>query len=586
MLAQGLALVALLGAASLVGLAVSKVVPDAQALEAGDRVVFGAWIGLLVLGAALLTVSLLVPLRPVVVALVFAGALPCASFCRSELRELGRRIGVASIFSFAALLLSVSFATAGPVTYYDTGLYHYPLVRWLSQYGAVPGLGLLHHRFAFPSVWLALPSAFEFGIFQGRLVAVPGAAAWFLSVSHLALILGRMFRRTSSPEDAFFAVGYLLLLPLLCRSGVVFSPSPDLPVAILVLLVAGFLPRRPCLSLVLASGAFACKTTGATALLVAAWRFLRGERHRLASLVVSVSILLPVSLYSLRTSGCLLFPLPIGCTAQGVGAEVARELVEVIRAWARTGTEVSTGFSWVVPWLVANPAAVALFAFLLGATVACLRSHNSFLRWPLLTGAIGSLLYFFLAPDLRFFQGYAVIGAASFGVLAREKDAFLLPALLWPLLFGWLYAFLGRAKPLYPLLLPAFLLLARVPTSETGRSSRLRLFSSTAFFALLAGLFCATLNPEWKRWTRVRLLVGGSAPRPALSRLVVPPSLPVPRLRSRRAENFAYVSPKESDQCWASPVPCTPFLPRGSARLRSPSEGLAGGFARSGADIP
>ncbi|MCW6036945.1 hypothetical protein K4A83_11815 [Spirulina subsalsa FACHB-351] len=35
------------------------------------------------------------------------------------------------------------------------------------------------------------------------------------------------------------------------------------------------------------------------------------------------------------------------------------------------------------------------------------------------------------------------------------------------------------------------------------------------------------------------------------------------------------------DQCWATPLPCTPFLTHDDIKLRDPKQGIGGGFIRN-----
>jgi len=46
-------------------------------------------------------------------------------------------------------------------THYDTGLYHAQAVRWIEEYGIVPGLGNLHMRLAYNSAFMSLQALFS-----------------------------------------------------------------------------------------------------------------------------------------------------------------------------------------------------------------------------------------------------------------------------------------------------------------------------------------------------------------------------------------------------------------------------------------
>jgi len=97
--------------------------------------------------------------------------------------------------SLAVLAVVVALNSTRFVEAYDTGLYHYPLTRWLSSYGTVRGLALIHFRFGFSSSWFALAAPFDFGPLQGRIASLLGGFAALLCLSHLALAVSRIFER-------------------------------------------------------------------------------------------------------------------------------------------------------------------------------------------------------------------------------------------------------------------------------------------------------------------------------------------------------------------------------------------------------
>lgn len=51
---------------------------------------------------------------------------------------------------------------------YDTGLYHAQAIRWVEDYGVVPGLGNLHMRLAYNSAFMSLQALFSLGWLVGQ----------------------------------------------------------------------------------------------------------------------------------------------------------------------------------------------------------------------------------------------------------------------------------------------------------------------------------------------------------------------------------------------------------------------------------
>lgn len=57
--------------------------------------------------------------------------------------------------------LAMLLWTALTPQHYDTSLYHAQAVRWIEEYGVVPGLGNLHNRFAYNSAFMPLQALFS-----------------------------------------------------------------------------------------------------------------------------------------------------------------------------------------------------------------------------------------------------------------------------------------------------------------------------------------------------------------------------------------------------------------------------------------
>lgn len=74
---------------------------------------------------------------------------------------------------------------------YDTGLYHAQAIRWVEEYGVVPGLGNLHMRLAYNSAFMSLQALFSLGWLLGQsLHSLNGffcLAALFYAVSTVRL---------------------------------------------------------------------------------------------------------------------------------------------------------------------------------------------------------------------------------------------------------------------------------------------------------------------------------------------------------------------------------------------------------------
>ena len=64
------------------------------------------------------------------------------------------------LISFFCIVAVAIWTVAAP-QHYDTPLYHIQAVRWIEEYGIVPGLGNLHNRFAYNSAFMPLQALFS-----------------------------------------------------------------------------------------------------------------------------------------------------------------------------------------------------------------------------------------------------------------------------------------------------------------------------------------------------------------------------------------------------------------------------------------
>lgn len=70
-----------------------------------------------------------------------------------------------SILSFALFVISwliILLINAGPTMMDDTDSYHIQSIKWIQEYGTVPGLVNLHERFGFNSSWFSAAAMFSF----------------------------------------------------------------------------------------------------------------------------------------------------------------------------------------------------------------------------------------------------------------------------------------------------------------------------------------------------------------------------------------------------------------------------------------
>lgn len=81
-----------------------------------------------------------------------------------------RFLTTTSLKKGAVLLLFLFFAYGAStgIIHYDTGLYHAQSIRWIEEFGVVPGLGNLHSRLAYNSASFCLSALYSFAFLGGQ----------------------------------------------------------------------------------------------------------------------------------------------------------------------------------------------------------------------------------------------------------------------------------------------------------------------------------------------------------------------------------------------------------------------------------
>jgi hypothetical protein len=555
--------------------------------------------GVLALAVGLMGVALFVPLRPIVVGsfLTVATLLTASSSeTRQVVRKDLRRLSWRHLLVASALLLMMAWTCSREVTLFDTGLYHAQMLKLQREYGTIAGGALLHHRFGYNSSWFSFGSVFPAQTLGGMI-------GW-VSLLHLAGLWRRIRARRGETSDWFAAIAYSLVLPiLLLDGGLLISPSPDTPAALVIVVLAwwGMIdPPNRSGRLLLALLAFSVKLSLLPVLVIGLigrigrigpiGRIARIGRMRPVGLIrIMGSILqlrtngpigpiLPIIpiLTSYKSSGCPLYPSPMGCLPSLPWAMLPEEVAAIQRMtidYARDGGrnlpdyDFWTWFprSFIDPYTGSLSSAALLVVVSLVAIGLFLWEGQRQPRFwgrcglPLVLAVTGLLYTFMTAPSLRFSIGYLAI----------------LPALL---LAYWRKV----ASPLMGILPLALILL--VPYVELpARPFRLGLLLiSVVWYGAL--LWRGATGPRW-----IFHLVGISAILPSLltspGAFIRPRPLQVPgkeslAVRSLPGGGSVYLTSYGplANQCWDAPLPCTPEKPSPNLRLLHPEAGVRGGF--------
>lgn len=566
----------------------------------GDRLIIAVWLGVVILSVSLLAVSLVLPLSPLVgamVAITMAALALSLQDTRAEIRELLSSVSLKWIFGFLALELSVATFTSQLISYYDTGLYHFQVIQWLSRFGAVPGLALIHSRFGFTSSWLALAAPFNAGIFEARLGALTGGFVSLLATLQLLICLIRIWQSRGLLEDWFLVISLFLCILIISPYRMHISPSPDWPLIIMTVVITwiiliiinknqfhkSYIIEINIVPLILSAGAVTIKLSAIPLLVVSSIFYFLGRRINFKRIFLYIAIILllisPMIGFGTITSGCPLYPSSLMCLnlPWSLGSQQAQEMSKLIQEWARwSGLRPVTAnsWNWLEHWIkTEKQSAFMLFLSILSALIIVKTSKDEWVRphkYVLTLGGLGIAFMMYAAPSLRFGLGYLCI-----------LPAYLMAA----------YSYRGS-----PFRITVLGIMSGLSNSWLGLSlTGLIMLGMTSIISLAVWFYSSHIKTKF--FLIFLLFLTWIIPLktyflppiyPIIQKsLILPPKLLTPNpdeLVNKQINGINYVAPHPrlgTDQCWAAELPCTPSLTYEDIKLRDPESGIRKGFRRN-----
>lgn len=559
----------------------------------GDRLIISTWIGILTLANYFLAISLFGALSPSVAisaTLLLLGASVLSPQSRDFLRLLLHRSSPGTFFGITLLALSAAAYCSQVIVWYDSGLYHIQVVKWLSELGLVPGLALIHSRFGVVSSWFSLPAPFNHGMFSGRIMALPGALCLLLLLVQGVVACVRVSSQHSRRQDQFMAAAFLLLLPLILVWGMPNSPSPDFPVIVLVLVVSwavfSIIDReekyKDCkcatqvrlVPLVLAAGAVTIKLSALPLAAIAGCFYLvsggLGKKKVLIAGSLFTLALLPVAVSGVVASGCAFYPVSSLCADMpwSLGSAAATAESTLIQEWARWGGRTTpahaTSWNWILPWFWAEKLCAVLIFLSFLAAISLVISRAGITRqngYVMALALAGIAFMFYGAPTWRFGLGYLVILPA----LAAASHANAFPTIL---------EMLNRVKLLKNIALSSVALAIFIALHvHVIQRPSYRLLDD----ALAKGLVTGNDRPHLNLLLPPLIWSLGYDVDKVTGKTLVFENLIIPD----KVEDIQYyrTDPEKSDQCWDAPLPCA-WDRLENIRLRQAQRGIAGGFEK------
>jgi hypothetical protein len=534
------------------------------------------WLGSLLAVIAILTIGIFTPLRSAPSLIAFAilsalGAFTTIYLLRSNRhgRNFSLQINMTAWFLISALGVALAYlalAALGPVTNYDSGLYHLGAIKYAGDYATIPGLANLYFPFGYNTSLYPVGAFLGNGPWSGNGFRLANGFLIFLLVLDLALRVTRKSRRNRklSTGTYFLLVATpLTLIPLVSLSDYwVTSPSSDAAVLVITLISVAYLIDTltkkhtvitdASVSFCAAVIAFSLRPTMVVFLvvlsLVLLYRLIRIRTQRAVYLLIPA--LLGISLLIVQTardyllSGWLQYPLSlISFNVPWVSADPVWNR-DATLGNARNPADIwgsAEGFSWVGLYFSRLPNQwetyfVAVLAALVIAPLVLNTRLGKPLRWrtvllaqlPIITGIF--TWFFFSPPAFRFgwgvvFSFFFVIAAFPLKTLFENKE-FPVEKFLYP------------AMTLMLVILVGFNLTTRFQADTVTNSN-----------TWSVGPFSIDYN---------------------LSSIT-----PMPLVKQELESGLVVTAPTESDQCWDNYPLCSPIvIPSLSLR----DQGLQEGF--------
>lgn len=539
---------------------------------ASDRAIIAVWLGLVLLAISALAVAIVVPLSPLVGAIVTGVWLGCALSQRSVRAEMGdwwRRITPAVVGGYVVVVVAIALYINHPTTLPDAGLYHYGMIRWFAEYGVTPGLVLLNRQLGFVSAWFAITAPLLPLAWLGYGGNVMNGLALLLAAFQMAIALNRIRRHRAALRDWFLLIFTLSVCGLFTQtfflSTITRSPSPDLVIVLLTVVAVWAILAIYRVSIrdetvgtalilpILAAGALSFKLTALPLMLIVAGFYLcySFSWQRLTIGVLSMAVLLfPFFTTQILVSGCPLYPSTLGCLALPwtLSETITTQLANQTHGWATWFGEPDGGANrtlWLLQqWFNSNHSSkliAVLVVLSLISAVHLLKTsairRRYILVYFLVLAVMGTSFMLLKAPLLRFCMAYILmLPALSAAIICRRMTR----------RFIWL---VHRVRKIGCL------------GGYRGTSA-----ASISFLAFVTVLVVLT----------------SAQPRRAFDFRVgwLPPPLPTPEVQVQTVNRIAYVVIQDSKgKCWAEDLPCVDKI-RPSIRLRRPELGIAGGFRR------
>ncbi|WP_373479350.1 hypothetical protein [Geminocystis sp.] len=531
-----------------------------------DRFFLSIWLGIISLTLLLLSISFFLPLSNLVglsASLILILVSVSFSKNRQEIKSLLTKLNLNYIIFYFLIAIIISAITTQKIIWFDTGLYHWGSIKWLSQFGTVYGVGLINPKFGFNAGWFAFSAPLYAPFLGSHIGAISNGFLFFIGVIHFLISFKNLFIKTKILliSDTFIFIYYSFILSVytitsFSKSPILISFSPDIPVNFFIGIIAWsllllsnnykvsnttnylFLPQF--IPLFLSLGTVSIKLS-ALPLLGITFFFSCFNNYQKSKIIkkfiisscLSILLLIPTFGYSIKTTGCFLYPSPFLCfnVPWAINKTVIQEEKTSI-----IGIDSSKNYK--------NPV-----IFILNKRLQWLKSSIKLQIMVLLI--IFSVIFSFLIiknkAKINSIQGYAWI--IALGLLGITFIMIQIPLLR----FG-----LGYFCLIPSLFISIFFMPKLISLFHVNKFVMNKLF----FFILIS-------------FTSLIIIFDNSIKE----RLFLPLKLTEIEVIKAQINDVSYVYPDNwKIKCWNHELPCSALPIYDNIRLKDPKKGIGGGF--------
>lgn len=382
-----------------------------------------------------------------------------------------------NVIILIVISMFISFFGAIGIKHFDSSLYHVQSIKWISEFPVVTGLGNLHGRFAFNSMFFPISALFSLNL--------EGQKEWLIFPLNSALFLIFLqwqfsnLKKSLKEEDIAKVLFILLMvfLPIIYLLKWVGSPTPDFPSAILGMIILQWIVfernnddsnRR-----IIIIGTIITTITfklSFVPMLVLIPLFLL-KRNWLMDITkiffMGILISIPFFIRNYIISGFLFYPfltLDIFNPDWKIPASLVKVEADYIKAWAIRPNIINTEetlkmsvFEWFPSWFMGMDhlmkilLLICVLSLIFCMTAFMLRKNGPDIKWVFFLG-VAFLFWFLQAPDPRFIFGTIFFTVAYFVYWFTKSFLVFIPNgnfKTYILTLTFVFGFLGFTNSIY-----------------------------------------------------------------------------------------------------------------------------------------